>query len=93
VKKLSEGEVGEQLAALKTWRLNSKGQIERQWEFKDFRESVFFVNAVAALAEKLNHHPDILILWNKVTLSVSTHDAGGLTSKDFELARLTDGIL
>jgi 4a-hydroxytetrahydrobiopterin dehydratase len=52
----------------------------------DFRESLLFTGAVAYLAEQANHHPDILIEWNKVTLTLSSHSAGGLTAADFDLA-------
>jgi 4a-hydroxytetrahydrobiopterin dehydratase len=93
MKKLTEQEVQNKLSAEKTWSLNSKGQIEAQFEFKDFKESMLFVNSVAFLSEKINHHPDILILWNKVRLSVSTHDAKGLTSLDFQLAHLVNELM
>ena len=53
----------------------------------DFKAAMLFVGAVAYLAEEANHHPDIAIAWNKVTLTLSTHSAGGLTSNDFGLAR------
>ena len=52
----------------------------------DFREAMLFTGAVAYLAEQASHHPDILIQWNKVTLTLSTHSAGGLTAADFDLA-------
>jgi len=52
----------------------------------DFRGAFLFAGAVAFLAEQVNHHPDILIEWNKVTLTLSTHSAGGLTDADFDLA-------
>jgi len=52
----------------------------------DFRDAILFTGAVAYLAEQANHHPDILIQWNKVTLTLSTHSAGGLTANDFDLA-------
>jgi 4a-hydroxytetrahydrobiopterin dehydratase len=52
----------------------------------DFRDALLFTGAVAYLAEQANHHPDILIQWNKVTLTLSTHSAGGLTANDFDLA-------
>ena len=60
-----------------------------QYQFKDFVAAMAFVRAVADLAEKRQHHPDILIRWNKVTLSLSTHDAGGISQKDFDLAAQT----
>ena len=64
--------------------------ISRTYEFKDFVAAMKFVNAVARLAEKAWHHPDIDIRWNKVTLALTTHDEGGLTEKDFALAKKFD---
>jgi 4a-hydroxytetrahydrobiopterin dehydratase len=64
--------------------------ITRTYQFKDFPAAIKFVNAVARLAEKAWHHPDINIRWNKVALTLTTHDAGGLTRKDFILARKFD---
>ena len=72
-------------------RWKKKGAvITRVFEFKDFVSAMKFVNTVARLAEKAWHHPDIDIRWNKVTLALTTHDAGGLTEKDFALARKFD---
>lgn len=64
--------------------------IRRTYEFTDFVAAMKFVNAVARAAEKAGHHPDIDIRWNRVTLALTTHDAGGLTEKDFSLARRCD---
>jgi 4a-hydroxytetrahydrobiopterin dehydratase len=58
----------------------------------DFKEAMAYVNQVADLAEARNHHPDITIQWNKVTLTLSTHSAGGLTANDFDLARRINGL-
>jgi 4a-hydroxytetrahydrobiopterin dehydratase len=58
----------------------------------DFRAAMLYVGAVAYLAEEANHHPDILVQWNKVTLTLSTHSAGGLTANDFALARTIDAL-
>ena len=66
--------------------------ISRVYQFKDFPAAIKFVNAVARLSEKANHHPDIDIRWNKVTLSLTTHDQGGLTEKDFALAKKFDAL-
>ena len=66
--------------------------ITRTFQFKDFPMAIKFVNAVAKLAEKAWHHPDIDIRWNKVTLTLTTHDAGGLTEKDFKLATQFDRL-
>jgi 4a-hydroxytetrahydrobiopterin dehydratase len=67
-------------------------EISRTFELKNFVLAMGFVNSVAILAEKANHHPDIDIRWNKVTLTLSTHSAGGLTEKDFQLAKAIDEL-
>ena len=68
------------------WENNGK-EITRTYKFKDFAEALAFVNKVGQMAEAADHHPDILINYNKVRLTLSTHSAGGLTDKDFSLAR------
>ncbi len=92
VKKLSPAEIKSALATVPDWK--KKGSlIARTYEFADFVAAIKFVNAVAKAAEKANHHPDIDIRWNKVTLAFTTHDAGGLTENDFELAGKSDNLL
>ena len=67
--------------------------LERDFEFDDFKAAMEFVNRVADAAEEANHHPDIFIHgWNKVRLTLSTHDSGGLTDKDHELSRRIDEV-
>lgn len=66
--------------------------ITKTYEFADFNEAIGFVTRLAIEAEKANHHPDIDIRWNKVTLTLSTHSEGGLTEKDLELADKADGL-
>ncbi len=83
---LTSDQVTAELAATPGWEL-ADGQITRTVTRKDFRDSLLFVNAVGFLAERANHHPDIFLSWNKVTLTIVTHSAGGLTAKDFALAR------
>lgn len=83
--KLSNAEVRERLTAIDGWELRGS-EIARTYTFKNFSQSIAFVNQMAEYAERVNHHPDILVTWNKVTLRVFTHDAGGLTDKDFALA-------
>lgn len=87
--KLTDPQVEERLTALPDWSLVNDA-IQRTYQFKGFMDAVGFVNKVAALAEKADHHPDILIRWNKVTLTLSTHDSGGITQKDFDLAKRSD---
>jgi 4a-hydroxytetrahydrobiopterin dehydratase len=66
--------------------------IKRTYEFKDFVAAMKFVNEVARVAEAAWHHPDIDIRWNKVTLALATHSEGGLTQKDFDLAKTIDEL-
>lgn len=68
------------------------GRIQRTFQFPGFIQAIAFVRQVADYAERVQHHPDILIRYDKVTLSVSTHDAGGLTQKDFDLAGESDRL-
>jgi len=87
--KLSAAQIKPALAAVPDWK--KKGNtITRTFRFKDFPAAVRFVNAVAKRSEKAWHHPDIDIRWNQVTLTLTTHDAGGLTEKDFSLAKQFD---
>jgi len=91
VQKLAEANIPPALARVPDWRLQD-GKIVRTFQFKDFPAAIKFVDAVAALAEQAWHHPDIDIRWNQVTLTLTTHDAGGLTEKDFTLARQFDRL-
>lgn len=86
---LSQEELHSALKTLVGW--NHKGnEIVKTYTFKDFIHAMKFVNAVAAAAESVNHHPDIDIRWNTVRLALSTHSVGGLTDKDIHLATLID---
>ena len=87
----SPKEIAQGLTAIPSWRLESANLV-RDFTFSDFREAMSFVNSVADLAEKAGHHPDIDIRYNKVHLALSSHDAGGITEKDFSLAVEIDGI-
>lgn len=89
MKKLSAAQIKTALAAVPDWQ--KQGQtITRTFQFKDFPAAIKFVDAIAKLAERAWHHPDIDIRWNKVALTLTTHDAGGLTGKDFKLAKQFD---
>ena len=92
MQKLTAAETRTALAAVPAWSLSDQA-IVRTYAFKDFLAAMKFVNAVAGLAEQAGHHPDIDIRWNRVTLVLTTHDAGGLTEKDFDLARKCDAQL
>jgi 4a-hydroxytetrahydrobiopterin dehydratase len=88
---LSDREIEERLAELDGWS-RSGDKIVREFEFGDFVGSVRFVDSLVAPAERLGHHPDLRISWNKVEVSVSTHSEGGLTAADFELAGEIDRL-
>ena len=94
--KLGEHEIEERLAGLDGWERASEGgadAIVRNLELADFAAALAFVDRVGELAERANHHPDILIHgWNKVRLTLSTHSAGSLTAADFVLAGQIDGL-
>jgi 4a-hydroxytetrahydrobiopterin dehydratase len=87
--RLDEAGVAEAVRRTPGWE-RAGAEIRRTYRFGDFREALAFVNRVGELAERAGHHPDIDIRYNAVTLALSTHDAGGLTAKDFELARSID---
>ena len=83
--KLTEPEIREKLPTAKGWeRLGD--MLVRSWQFSSFRRALEFVNQVAALAEKFDHHPDIGLSYRTVQLELSTHSEGGLTDRDFTLA-------
>ena len=92
VEKLSEDAVRSALEHHPEWD-EVGGVIQRTFKLDDFVQAMRFVNAVADEAERVQHHPDILIRYNKVTLSLSTHDAGGISTKDFQFAESANTIL
>lgn len=83
---LSEQQVTQQIESLPDWTLEGK-ELRRTFQFKNFVEAIDFVNRLVEPAETAGHHPDLAISYNKVTVSLTTHDAGGLTQKDFDLAK------
>jgi len=89
VELLSDIAIQRELGHLTGW--SRRGDLlTRTYQFRNFQDSMDFVNRVAELAEKANHHPDIDIRYSKVTLSLSSHDAGGITQKDLDLATAID---
>ena len=88
---LSQSEIETRLKSVPAWRIEG-GELTRTIPHQDFRAALAFVNNVGDLAEKAGHHPDIDIRYNKVRLALVTHDAGGLTSKDFDLAASVDKL-
>ena len=83
---LRDEEIARELASLPGFRRDGVA-IARTWRFADFKTAMIFVNGVAALAEQAEHHPDIAVHYNEVTLRLWSHDAGGLTRRDVDLAR------
>lgn len=89
---LSPVEIQAGLAQVPRWKLRGKA-IWREWAFADFAAALVFINRVGGLAEAANHHPDIFNSWNRVRLTLTTHDAGGLTDRDFGLAKAIDALV
>lgn len=89
--KLKASQIKAALAKVPDWKQRG-ASIRRTFQFKDFVAAIKFVNAVARLAEQAWHHPDIDVRWNKITLTLNTHSEGGLTEKDFKLARQFDRL-
>ena len=83
--KLSDAEIVERLEELEGWK-RSDDTIERSLEFDGFNEAIDFINRIAEHADAADHHPEIFNVYNQVDLTLTTHDAGGLTAKDFALA-------
>jgi 4a-hydroxytetrahydrobiopterin dehydratase len=89
MEKLAQEVMEQRLAEFPEWSLVGDS-LQRTFSFESFGEAMGFVNRVAELAEQQHHHPDIMVRYNKVTLTLSTHEAGGLTERDFHFARATE---
>ena len=83
---LKDAEIRDALQALPEWYL-SRNTLRRDYQFKDFISAMAFVNRVVEVAETANHHPDIDIRYNKVTLALTSHDSGGITNRDLKMAK------
>lgn len=90
-KKLSIEEIENRLSQLNDWRAANE-KLAKRYEFADFAASLAFVNRVGAVAERLDHHPDVLFGWGYAEFFITTHDAGGITRRDFELAKRIDEL-
>lgn len=94
VPQLTEAERDEALAALPEWTLREDGMaIERKFEFKTFSQAWAFMSRVALIAEKHDHHPEWSNVYNRVAITLTTHDAGGLSERDAKMARAIDKLL
>jgi 4a-hydroxytetrahydrobiopterin dehydratase len=89
---LNGSEIINKLESLNDWIYSNKN-ISKEYKMSDFKEALAFVNKVGDAAEAMDHHPDILMhSWNKVKITISTHSAGGVTNKDFQLAEKIESL-
>lgn len=94
IPQLTESERDAALAELSGWQLRDDGlAISRQFKFRDFNEAFGFMTRVALLADKQDHHPEWSNVYNKVEITLTTHDAGGLSARDVKLARAIGGLV
>jgi 4a-hydroxytetrahydrobiopterin dehydratase len=89
--KLEESDLESALAKLSSWTL-AQGKLHREYKFTDFVHAFGFMATSAIAIEKMNHHPEWFNVYNKVVVDLTTHDAGGISAKDVELAQLLDSI-
>ena len=90
-KKLSETEIETALSGLNDWKIEGVN-LKKRFKFADFAESLAFINKVGAIAESLDHHPDITFGWGYAEFAITTHDTGGLTQNDFDLAKAIESL-
>lgn len=90
--KLSDSEIANRIESLEGWTRDGDA-IERSIEFDGFNEAIGFINRIAEYADAADHHPEIFNVYNQVDLTLTTHDAGGLTEKDFDLAEEINGVV
>ena len=91
MKKYNVIEATPMLSNLNDWQFDSDG-IEKKFQFKNFTEALGFIVKVGVISEKMNHHPELFNVYNKVNIRLTTHDAGGVTDKDFKLASEIDSL-
>jgi 4a-hydroxytetrahydrobiopterin dehydratase len=90
--RLSADEIATRLDALRDWTLAGDA-IERRLQFASFLDAIAFIERIAALAEAADHHPEIFNVYDRIELRLTTHDSGGLTARDFDLASEIDGVV
>ncbi len=88
-KKLTDEEIEQRLLNLEDWEAENDN-LKKHFEFENFADALAFVNQVGAIAEKRDHHPDVLFGWGYAEFVITTHDAGGITERDFQLAKAID---
>ena len=86
-------EINEKLKSLNEWSYNEESKsLVKTYNFKSYTKNISFVNAIAWIANKLNHHPDLEVSFNKCVVKITTHDEGGISEKDFQLAREIENL-
>lgn len=88
---LSAEEINQRLRNLNGWTLDGDA-LKKEWQFKDFKEALKFINKIGAVAESHDHHPELYNVYNKVSLRFNTHFVGGITEKDFKIASDIDNL-
>ncbi len=91
-RKLSEQEIASSLGSLKGWSIENT-KLHKEFQFKSFVQAFGFMTSVALIAESMNHHPEWFNVYNKVVIDLTTHDAGGISNLDFELASKVEKLL
>ena len=92
IQKLSEVEISSAIAQLAGWSVVDL-KLQKNFKFRDFVEAFGFISKVAIVADKMGHHPELFNVYNKVKIDLTTHDAGGISALDFELAQKIDKLL
>lgn len=90
--RLNDTDVEKHLASLNGWSIDSRGELTKTFRRHNFMDGLAFVNQIAQLAEAAGHHPDLLLTYPSVRVALTTHDAGGLTEKDFALAQQIEAL-
>lgn len=91
MKKMTAAQIAAALPKLPGWKVKA-GKLHREYKFPDFKHAMDFMQSAVAKIDTLNHHPEWANVYNRVTVDLNTHDAGGITSKDFELGELLEGL-
>lgn len=93
MEKMKQEEIEQNISKLDGWSINDSGKLSNEMQFADFKEAFSFMTRVALKAEQMNHHPEWFNVYNRVRIELTTHDAGGITHKDFDLAVFIDQSL
>ncbi len=89
--KMTDGEIGDRLASMPGWSIKNE-KLHKDFEFGSFNEAFGFMARASMEIEKMNHHPEWLNVYNRISVDLTTHDAGGITKNDFELAGILDSL-